>query len=488
MKKAAKQTETYAKRALRWNPLVIILYSVMAYGMTSLAQNGGIKKHLPFIIVPAGILFVWLLWTVWRFRRPLQKRAWQSYAKPWYYLATALIVVITGVSTYKIVQSAISFNGRLSWVIDDWQHKHLLAFPDHNLYTDGIDGLLRDIDNEVDLPTALYVGDDFSLSFASDGTIKTVSTYLEGANEEGNRMSFLIDYDVNKSNQLMVRTGEGDASKTFDESKSLQSLRTSLNFLPIADLLGKFEDDDSYRLYYAGMRDWGYNTDGIVYYNETGLLGHLDISYQKIVGFTTSLYPENQEDATPIRLVYTDADSLSEVAGSPTDSEESSTGEFEVAESYQLPQGPTYQLIVLDAALGSRFYGLRKQSETGKAWEMVNEDPFNGETGVADGLGFIDDSLGFATLSHNGGETADLFRTTSGGKTFAKVSLPEVDVPLADDAQYNPFVFPEIPYQEGDNLILYVNQGANGDYKAGVRAVYLSKDRGKSWQFIKEVD
>ena len=40
-----------------------------------------------------------------------------------------------------------------------------------------------------------------------------------------------------------------------------------------------------------------------------------------------------------------------------------------------------YRMIVLDAALGSRWYGLIKSRDGGKNWEVVSDDPFGQELG-----------------------------------------------------------------------------------------------------------
>ena len=45
-------------------------------------------------------------------------------------------------------------------------------------------------------------------------------------------------------------------------------------------------------------------------------------------------------------------------------------------------QGITFRMVVLDAALGSRFYGLAKSYDGGKTWYKVGTDPFNSQTGM----------------------------------------------------------------------------------------------------------
>ena len=62
-----------------------------------------------------------------------------------------------------------------------------------------------------------------------------------------------------------------------------------------------------------------------------------------------------------------------------------------------------YRMIVLDAALGSRWYGLIKSRDGGKNWEVVSDAPFGQELGQGVDFTFLDENFGFATLMHNGG-------------------------------------------------------------------------------------
>src|SRR5699024_11276860 len=93
---------------------------------------------------------------------------------------------------------------------------------------------------------------------------------------------------------------------------------------------------------------------------------------------------------------------------------------------------------------------------------MHNENSFLDRTGVAAGLTFIDEELRFIVLSHNGGNEANLFRTSDGGLTFEQVELPSVSV-TQNGAEFEPFDFPEPPIESNGKLTLYVNQGTDGD-------------------------
>src|SRR5699024_12019397 len=154
-----------------------------------------------------------------------------------------------------------------------------------------------------------------------------------------------------------------------------------------------------------------------------------------------------------------------------------------IAEEYFLNEKIGYQLIELDATLGTRFYGLRKTKDGGRNWTLHNENPFLDRTGGAAGLTFIDEELGFIALSHNVGNEYDLFRTSDGGLTFEQIELPSVSV-TQNGAEFEPFDFPEMPIDSNGLLILYVNQGIDGDYQKDAKAVYISEDRGQTFEFV----
>ena len=57
-----------------------------------------------------------------------------------------------------------------------------------------------------------------------------------------------------------------------------------------------------------------------------------------------------------------------------------------------------WRLVITDAAAGSRFYVMEKTMDGGSTWECINDDPFSGQLGVAEGLIFYDETLGLQEL------------------------------------------------------------------------------------------
>ena len=308
---------------------------------------------------------------------------------------------------------------------------------------------------------------------------------MYGENEEGATETFLVSYDADEDDRIIVTLDGYVDDAHYSKGNALQPLVDATKILPIESIITEW-NDDTYNIYYIGQRNWGYNTDGIIYYNDTGILGAPVIPYSEINDFTTSIYPADDISATPNRFVYTDAETLTGAVGYPATVTPLEERSLEVAEEFYLSDQIGYQLVVRDAALGKRFYGLNKTLDSGSTWEMHNADPFNGDSGAATGINFINENIGFIGMSHSGGTHADLYRTNDGGLSFEEIVLPEVQLPLNDEEDYNPFVFSEMPYLENDKLVLYVNQGPYGDYNNGIRALFYSYDNGERWEYIRE--
>lgn len=153
-----------------------------------------------------------------------------------------------------------------------------------------------------------------------------------------------------------------------------------------------------------------------------------------------------------------------------------------------------YRMVVEDAALGSRFYGLLKSLDGGESWQMSNPDPFDQQLGQGIDFTFLNEQVGFATLMHNGGDEADLYVTKDGGESYQRVVMEGYTVSLEDGFTYNPYDYPQMPYvedmpyKEGSVIYVFCGQGADGDYNGGDRAglaLYQSTDEGYTFSFVR---
>ncbi|MFD3447139.1 hypothetical protein ACFDTO_21310 [Microbacteriaceae bacterium 4G12] len=125
--------------------------------------------------------------------------------------------------------------------------------------------------------------------------------------------------------------------------------------------------------------------------------------------------------------------------------------------------------------------------DSGKTWNVITEDPFNGIIGSASGITFINDTLGFLGSSSVSGTTGELYRTNDGGISFKKINYPSQERKLNNGQSINLFDFPAMPYEKDGVLNMLVGQGSDGDYNGDSSALYQSKDKGETWEYVKEV-
>lgn len=146
-----------------------------------------------------------------------------------------------------------------------------------------------------------------------------------------------------------------------------------------------------------------------------------------------------------------------------------------------------YRMVVRDAALGHRLYSLLKSTDSGKTWQMSSSLPFGYEMGMGIDFTFLDENFGFATLAHNGGDEAVLYVTENGGDTYQLVVMEGYTVTLDDGYTYNPYDYPQMPYEENGTLYVLCGQGEDGDYAGGDDAglaLYQSADGGHIFTFV----
>lgn len=135
-----------------------------------------------------------------------------------------------------------------------------------------------------------------------------------------------------------------------------------------------------------------------------------------------------------------------------------------------------YMLRIDDTALGSSAFGkICKTSDGGRNWMDIDIQLENEEKNVftkGSQMKFIDEKVGFFWLDRQGAESAELFRTEDGGKTFSKINVIESDI----------YDYYSLPKEENGKLVLRVEQGSDGDYNGGDYKTYYSEDKGKSWK------
>ena len=422
------------------------------------------------------------------------RRALSAGKKVWYTAACCLLCASAGYFGWGIVKSAVLYQGKLSWVLEEVKHKKTVLLTHDNVYQDGIEGLLSDIQTEIEMPKELYVATSVDLEFDRSGRLLKLDTLLYGENEKGGTESFLISYVENKEKEITVYLN-GAVNTQDQQEKQLAPLLSMLKVIPLKQAVSGWQEERFGILYY-GVRSWGTDTSGIVYINSAGNTKSAVNAYCDISGYTVSVYvpgdAEGHAGYLPLRYVY--AQDLNAIAAEDPLSAQEAVNAPQASDASQneedvsmLNDNRGYRLSVLDAAAGSRFYGLEITEDGGKSWSMLNQDPFTGNTGVSAGISFFNETLGFIALSHSGGLYADLYRTKDGGATFEQVTIPAVEVPLTEEETYQPFDFPGMPYEEDGKLYLKVGQGQDGDYNGGSSALYQSSDEGSTWSYQREI-
>lgn len=476
------------------NPLTAAVYLVFLQRLYRLCQFGGKRRNIP-ILAGCTVFFCVMLLTaiiaaVKKGRRAeeqtniLKETVLRKQNKSrWLYRGymSMLLLFYIGVTVFygeKILLSASHFNGKLSWFLYERTHKRTVEIAHDNVFSDGLDKMIAELKQKFQMSEELYVATSFNLHFKPDGTITSLETYLYGQDDRGNLKTFLISYDKSKSKRATVYL-DGSVSEQEKDRKKLQPMLDILKQVNLEDAVQQWEEEE-YGIIYYGVRDWGNDSTGIirVKLNE-GSQSNTETG-SKIRGYTVSVFvPGKENKITPIRYLAT-AEGEDQSGFETLDEDKSVVNNPD--EEFQFEHGGRFRLNVVDAALGSRFYALEYSDDGGKSWRVENQDPFLGRAGVAAGITFINDKLGFFCLSHNGGDEAELFRTDDGGKTTEPVQLP-YSVMEKEPNQDSPFDFPQMPYEEDGILKMVIGQGADGAQEV----LYQSEDGGISWEFVKEI-
>lgn len=473
------------------NPILIIAYWLFCYELSSLCKFGRMNRNTSILLACVVFFIFVIVFTTIRIVKKVKNEdepEGLAYKRTWRYISIIAIVAITLVYGSNIYKSAINYNGKLSWVIDDLKNKRSVKFEHNNIYKDGVEGIFNDISKKYTLPKKLYISNGFNLNFDSDGTIISFDTFVYGKNDKDKEETYLIYYDKNKSKNIKVELNR-IVNSDYNDDKLLEPLISTIKVISIKDTVSKW-NENRYGIVYYGKRSWGFNTDGIVNVDEKGnkkLLTHAD---SEIIGYTVSVFVPGKENRyTPVRYnLKCNADWSRSTTPPKGKNEQSSLQKSKNNErEFYLSKEVGYRLDITGAALGSRFYSLSSTVDGGKTWRVINGDPFNGMSGGAAGITFIDDKLGFLCLSHSGGDYAELYRTEDGGKSYKKIAFPEHEVILDNGAKIKPFDFPGMPHNQDGTLNMLVGQGADGDYNGICKALYGSKDQGITWEFIKEV-
>lgn len=156
----------------------------------------------------------------------------------------------------RIIYSAIPYNGHLSWKLDELWKKREVDFVHDNFFEDGIEGILTDLEEKLEMPKNLYVVNGFKMSFNETGKVQTLDTFLYGKNKKGTEKTYLITYD-RKINEKIIVWVNGEANADYNADMRFEPM---LRILEKADsenqvkMWSSILENETYELVYYGRR------------------------------------------------------------------------------------------------------------------------------------------------------------------------------------------------------------------------------------------
>ena len=138
-----------------------------------------------------------------------------------------------------------------------------------------------------------------------------------------------------------------------------------------------------------------------------------------------------------------------------------------------------YMLKFYDVAVGTAWGRISETIDGGKTWTDIfygigenDEKVFSRGSQIK----FINENVGFLTMSTTMGTYQQLYITRDGGATFEELKI--IDSSIYD--------FYELPTFEDGIIKVEINQGSDGDYNGGDYKEFYSQDYGNTWQVLEK--
>lgn len=399
-----------------------------------------------------------------------------------------------------------------------------------NFFDDSVAGILEDLDNEIGLPKKIYLVNHFNVTFYATGEIAAIDTFFYGEDENGETRTYLVDYNRKKSSKMTVYINNY-AETDYEEDMCLTPLFELLGNIKVKEQVDSWAEETkshTFEISYSGKRAFT-SADSLQVINEenTDTNGNSILSQVEyggeVTGFAVTFSTGGEENTDKIITYiinpkYTSAavlaqqnrkeqiDEAKNGAGNDTtdntgnadpnavagnDEEESGDGtpwtenREDGSVYFFLDSNTGYRLLVADAAAGSRFYELEMTKDGGQSWNQKNANPFNGNSGVAEGIEFYNENLGVIGLAGASGDYSTLYLTQDGGKTFSKIELSMDEVTELPDtaAEYgfsiSDYDYCKMPQQEDGKFTIKVISG-QGETDG---ILFESTDNGNTWNY-----
>ncbi len=470
--------------------IFIILYSVLMVFLWKICKYGSWRYWINWII---PILFLILVCIIYKILNRNIESSRKSRRIKLY-----MFIIVTLIFGGMIIHTAIPYNGKLSWKVDEMLNHKRVRYVHRNIFNDGIEGLIEDLEKKFTLPDKLYVDNEILIRFDGDGEITKLEGMIYGKDEKGKVNSYLLSF---KNKKLEVWLSK-DAGLELDESRALDPMIKLLKkskYQKEIDAWEKIYGDVDFGIIYYGKKEFFYS-DGIKVLGSKkendDVVKTLDQGGEVKANALSIFIPD--KEITPINFIIDPEIISSETRNAQLEEEviEKSKGE----DSWTLDNntGTMYtflksnknigfRLVVTDAALGSRFYKLEKTSDGGKTWENINSNPFLGRTGVAEGIEFLNENFGFAGLQGGSGEHSEIYVTRDGGTNFEIINLPFEKVENLPEKgkgyglTIENYKYLKMPRMVGNKINILATPDSFEE--EGIK--FYSEDEGKTWQISK---
>lgn len=126
-----------------------------------------------------GLVGTVVLWLISK-RHNQEVNSGDNGNKKLFYTEMILLIAATLFFGGRIVYSAVPYHGALSWKLDEWMRKKEVELEHNNLFEDGVEGILMDLDEALQLPEELYIANKYQVSFDENGTIQRIYAFILG--------------------------------------------------------------------------------------------------------------------------------------------------------------------------------------------------------------------------------------------------------------------------------------------------------------------
>lgn len=482
-----------------------IFYLFTLYELWHFCQYGGLRSHIFKLFIGFTVFEITLvLWMISKYHQ-LKEDPEKPANKKVLCIEVILLIAATLFFGGRIVYSAIPYHGALSWKIDELLRKKEVTLEHDNVFKSGFEGVLDDLDKALDMPDELYIENQCQVAFDENGTIQEIYAFLYGEDGIGEKKTYLIDYNANHSRHMTVWIN-GNANGEYEDDMRLSPM---LEILKNADWKNQvatwkeiFEEPQIYELLYLGRRAFD-SSEGLEYVpgdadgdgTESGADNFRQMeSGGEMLGFEVSLHIPELNSVTPVRYMmepeYISQKKLNQEnalqqAENAKESESWLVDQSDGTMYFMLDDQSGWRLVVADAAAGSRFYVMERTADGGASWKCINDDPFDGEIGVTEGLVFYDEKFGVAGLSGASQSHSSLYLTRDGGLTFEKIELPMNEVTdLPQSAKEYGLTLENYAYlhmPERNAGVMTITVSTEAVERDGI--IFESEDDGVTWKY-----